>query len=220
MRELKQNLSSISHWLKHNDPDAYAALQPGLSHSEVDDFLGNSRFLLPEDFYALYQWHDGMTALETAIEDDLYVGVPYRFFPGYTFNSLQDAVELQEILHDDIEAIFLSEMRHNDGFWIEHSGILNTHFLPIFSSDHQEHICLLGKEDRAETSPLFHLFVESGIRLIYDNVHRTIQTIASCYDAGAYSIFEHTDGYKEHRLDEELAEQIRVQYNPRSADSI
>jgi hypothetical protein len=214
MIEIKHNLNKISKWLKKNQPNAYPALQAGLSKSEVDYFFESPRFLLPDEFYDLYRWHNGMSSLDVSME---YSMNPYQLFPGYTFNSIQDAIDIRSSLLDIMGNILLDKMRDEDGFWIEHSGILNNYLFPIFTLDFKDHICILGKEDNSEDSPLLRFFIEGDIYLIYDDLNSMMQTIASCYEVGAYYNFEYPDGYKELRCDERLAEEIRIQYNPKSA---
>ncbi len=199
MLEFQQNLNFIEEWLKHHQPDYYSALQPGLSRSELDEFLDPLPFCLPAEFYELYQWHDGMTSLD--LGSDIYNGSPYQLFPGYTFNPIQDAIDLRSHLVDDVGNLLLEKMRHEDGIWIEHSGILNHSFLPIFTLDCKEHIFIFGTKNKFEISPLFRYFSEGCLDFLYDDLESMMQTISACYKVGAYYNFEYSDGEKEVRCD-------------------
>ncbi|MBE9042255.1 hypothetical protein IQ235_15865 [Oscillatoriales cyanobacterium LEGE 11467] len=201
--------------MKHHQPDSYAALEPGLSRSELDYFLEPFPFLLPAECYELYQWHDGMTPLDMG--SDIYNGSPYQLFPGYTFNPIQEAIDLRSNIFESVENLLLYKMRHEEGIWIEHSGLLNCYFLPIFTLDLKEHICLLGTKETVERSYLFKFFSEGEIYFLYDSISSMMQTIAACYKVGAYYNFKYPDGDKEIRCDKNLAEEIRIQYNPNAA---
>ncbi len=206
MLEFQRNLDFISEWLRNNQPNSYDALQPGLDRSEIDYFLEPVPFLLPEEFYQLYQWRDGT----------LFLDDTSRLFPGYRFNSIRDALDLRLEISEIVEDWLLDKMRNEDGFWIEHSGVYNNYFLPIFSLDHEDHICILGKENKDEISPILSVFFEGGVHIKYDNLNSMMKTIAVCYEIGAYYNFEHPDGHKELYYDENLVEEIRAQYNPGS----
>lgn len=212
MLDFHKHLNFIGEWLKHYQPDYYSALQPGLSRSELESFLEPLPFLLPTELYELYQWHDGMMPLD--IGTDIFDGSPYQLFPGYTFNPIQDAIDLRSEIADDVGALLLEKMRDEDGIWIEHSGILNNYFLPIFTLDCKEHILIFGTKDKFEVSPLFRFLSEGDLNFWYDDLASMMQTISACYQVGAYYNFEYVDGEKEIRCNEKLAEEIRIQYNP------
>ena len=218
MLEFQQNLNFIEEWLKHHQPNSYSALQPGLSRAKLEYLLETLTFYLPTEFYELYQWHDGMMSLDFG--SDLYNGSPDQLFPGYTFNPIQDAIDLRSEIADDVGALLLEKMREEDGIWIEHSGILKNYFLPIFTLDCKEHLCLFGTTEKNEFSPLMRFFSEGEIYFLYDDLNRAVETIASCSQNGAYYTFEYPDGEKEVRCDEKREEEMRMFLNPKAANLI
>ncbi|WP_017660475.1 hypothetical protein [Baaleninema simplex] len=212
MSEFKNNLKIIKKWLKSNQPDYYSELQDGFDREELEDYLKPVPFLLPSEFYDLYQWHDGMT-----FDDDFFAA---QLFPGYTFNSLSVAFAIREEISEWVDDILLYRIRYENEIWIEHSGILNNYLLPIFTLDEFDHICILGKSDRREASPLISIYIQDSIFLAYDSLATAIKTIATCYQTGAYYNFELPDGEQELRDDPQQAKEVWKRYNPQSYNAL
>lgn len=60
MSILTEALERILIWLKQNAPSSASCLQPGLTYSEIENRVEELLFLLPNEFYDLYQWRNGV----------------------------------------------------------------------------------------------------------------------------------------------------------------
>jgi hypothetical protein len=85
-RGMIQSLDSILLWHQKNTP-ALAALQPGLSHSEIEKLASQHHVVLSEDVYALYGWRNGMRESRP-------------FFDVYRFVPLSEALATGDALHE------------------------------------------------------------------------------------------------------------------------
>jgi hypothetical protein len=85
-RGMIQSLDSILLWHQKNTP-ALAALQPGLSHSEIEKLANQHHVVLSEDVYALYGWRNGMQESRP-------------FFDLYRFVPLPEALVTGDALHE------------------------------------------------------------------------------------------------------------------------
>lgn len=209
MESFTSDLNFIKQWLKDNQPNAYNALQDGLSSTDIDRLLDSLPFFVPEEVKCLYRWHNGMKL--TMLRHDC------QLFPYYRFNPLEKAIRLRpDVSHLRPDVSFLDEIhfeyelhqmpQSEYEIMRKHSGVLNNYLLPLFSF-YEQHICLLGKSDKTESSPLIWICGEMGLGLMYDDLRSMFKTIRTCYEVGAYYDF-YDPG-----VDEELEEQIRNRYN-------
>lgn len=206
MEGFTSDLSFIKQWLKNNQPNAYNALQNGLSSTDIDHLLDSLPFFVPEEVKCLYRWHNGMKL--TMLRHDC------QLFPYYRFNPLEKAIRLRSDVSSVAEIHFenfeyeLHQMPQSEyEIMSKHSGVLNNYLLPLFSFDPKQHICLLGKSDKTESSPLLWICYGMGLGLMYDDLRSMFKTIRTCYEVGAYYDFYYPG------VDEELEEQIRNRYN-------
>jgi hypothetical protein len=88
MPNLEAAIDQIHRWIRDNAPHREALLQPPLTRQQMDDLLGNTGIVLPEEVYALYSWRNGVADEEC-------------FFPGYRFTPLEEAVEDMVRLWED-----------------------------------------------------------------------------------------------------------------------
>ena len=193
MSVLTQSLKRILNWLQLNQPSFASSLQPGLTHSEIQEKVKNLPFLLPGEFYELYHWRNGVAYGD----GDFAV-----FFPPYTFNSLEEALEQ-----------YYGLVKYAKNFaaknWIDFSEIWNDKWFPIFSFD-QEYMCIVGQKENKETSQILYNLKGAGeVSVQYISLTNMMQTIAECYEIGAYYISE----YGDLEIDEVRAEEIRFKYN-------
>lgn len=54
-------LNDLERVLNQVAPDAANRLQFGLTHAEIDQRITSFSWVLPQDAYALYQWHNGLS---------------------------------------------------------------------------------------------------------------------------------------------------------------
>ena len=52
-------IQRLDTWLKHNRPEYYQSLLPGLTEAELAEVERKLEVLLPDDFRALYSWRNG-----------------------------------------------------------------------------------------------------------------------------------------------------------------
>lgn len=61
MEELTALLISLENALNDKAPEVAQSLQPGLTRAEIDGLTAKFSWVLPEDVYQLYQWHNGLS---------------------------------------------------------------------------------------------------------------------------------------------------------------
>ena len=74
-QELKISLDKIQVWMKGHAPELASGLEAGLAKSGVEDLARRRGIAVPEEVYALYNWHNGQAA-------DLPFFDEYRFLPA------------------------------------------------------------------------------------------------------------------------------------------
>ncbi|OYD98753.1 hypothetical protein CDG77_04670 [Nostoc sp. 'Peltigera membranacea cyanobiont' 213] len=85
MSLLTDALDRILNWFQQNKPSYAFSLQPGLAYEEIEEKVKNLPFTLPREVYELYQWRNGMRICKGE--------KIAQFFHGYTFLSLEDAID-------------------------------------------------------------------------------------------------------------------------------
>ncbi|WP_375510108.1 SMI1/KNR4 family protein [uncultured Nostoc sp.] len=85
MSLLTDALDRIINWLQQNKPSYASSLQPGLTYEEIEKKVKNLPFSLPREVYELYQWRNGMRICKGE--------KIAQFFHGYTFLSLENAID-------------------------------------------------------------------------------------------------------------------------------
>lgn len=89
MRTLEEAIDQIHRWMHDHAPHREALLQPPLTRQQIDDLVGATQVLLPEEAYTLYEWRNGIADRQC-------------LFPGYQFNLLPEALEdLGGLYHDE-----------------------------------------------------------------------------------------------------------------------
>lgn len=195
MSVLIDYLNYILRWLEQNKPSFAESLQPGLSQLQIRERLENEfPLFLPTEFYELYQWRNGVS-----YGDEDFA----RFFPGYTFYSLEYAIDqYQELVEDAEEFAEISDLDSSDTW--------RHNLLPIFSFNMEDYICILGSDTPQKTYPMLEFFGETRESIIrYDSLTSMMKTIVECYITEVYYL--NVDGYIE--VDYSREESIRRQYN-------
>lgn len=178
MSNLTDSLELILSWLQENKPSFASSLQPGLSRAEIQDMLGDEFTLrLPNDFYELYQWRNGIPYGDEEV---------ISFFPGFAFNSLEYALDQHADIVDGSSMNFM-ERSFNLGKYTAN----NTDLLPIFTRDSEEHLYILGSEKQLNPAPIVHYYAEfGGPTIAYESITDMMQIISECYREGAYYFSE------------------------------
>lgn len=192
MSLITESLEKIFRWLEHNQPSFASALQPGLTNLDIEEKTKDSNFYLPSEIYELYRWRNGVDYGEEGFA---------RFTPNCIFSSLEYALDQYNEL---IETFGESEDYPNN------FSIWNSNWFPIFSLE-QEYLFVVCSSERRETSPIYHLLIESGNAwLKYTSLSSMLLTISECYESNVYYI--NNDG--DFEVDEQREETIRAKYNP------
>lgn len=61
MTKLTEALDQLDHVLNQVAPDVANRLQPGLTCTDIEQAIAKFSWSLPQDGYALYQWHNGLS---------------------------------------------------------------------------------------------------------------------------------------------------------------
>lgn len=61
MTKLTEALDQLDHVLNQVAPDVANRLQPGLTRTDIEQTISKFSWSLPQDGYALYQWHNGLS---------------------------------------------------------------------------------------------------------------------------------------------------------------
>jgi len=211
MSVLIEAANRILSWLMVNKNSYALALQAGLSYSEIQEKTKNLPFKLPMEVIELYQWRNGTK------DSEQYTA---RFFPAFTFNSLDQAlIHYKELIDFSEESGQISKYDPvtNDSWeeTIDPSEIYNPMWFPIFTFKNQWHSYLaIGGENEDATSVILDFSIEDSTPYPkYESLTKMLLTIAECYEVGAYY-----SGEISIRSNSDQAKSIRVKYNPTLED--
>ncbi|MEH1934323.1 MAG: hypothetical protein V7L14_11495 [Nostoc sp.] len=202
MSLLTDALDRILNWLQQKKPFYASSLQPGLVYEEIEEKVKSLPFRLPREVYELYQWRNGMCCIGKGEKIA-------QFFHGYTFLSLENAIDqynqLME-LWDDAELDYewnkdlneeLAEMVDmTNGFIIPelnkeenelqveivNADIWKSDWFPIFYHDPQSYIIVACKHQYfAFISEIYLETMEDGEpEIIFDSLTNLMLGIAEC----------------------------------------
>jgi cell wall assembly regulator SMI1 len=60
MSKLTARLEFISDWVASKNLESFDCKSLGLTMQEIDDITKSLPFRIPDEFYELYQWHNGV----------------------------------------------------------------------------------------------------------------------------------------------------------------
>ncbi|NJK63446.1 MAG: SMI1/KNR4 family protein [Synechococcaceae cyanobacterium SM2_3_1] len=153
-------LEKIEKWLVDNNPTLANALQPGLDNQEITNKLMNVNFNFPEEFYTVYNWHNGVGS-----------GI-YRWqscvFPGYGLISLEQGLDWY---HD-----FLEINKHVE---VE---IWRPEWYPIFAFDIKDIYSLILQDAKTESCPVTRIYTVGENIIAAPSLTKLIEAIADCYE--------------------------------------
>ncbi|WP_052672563.1 hypothetical protein [Aliterella atlantica] len=107
MTELIELLPLVDTVLKQTLPKIASRLQPGLTHTNIQEKTAAYSWVLPQDAYNLYQWHDGLS------------GTPGKL------NLAQKLIRFKEKWHGQLSG------RENEIHWLLGDRLIIAKFLPL-----------------------------------------------------------------------------------------
>lgn len=206
--ELINALNRILIWLQQNKPDYVECLQPGLSKVEIDNLVQDLPFTIPQEIYELYQWQNGAKGEGMDIA---------ALFGGWSFYPLERVIldyqsaqeKTKNLLFQKIPLIKMSQFNpYIDNF---------SPFLIFQHADEWRHEGSLWLNNNLGFCPVvFDYFDQGNLELtrMYTSLTSMMQTIAECYETGAYYInleLIHLGRFINHAPEKE--EQIWLKYN-------
>ncbi|MEC4811699.1 MAG: HEAT repeat domain-containing protein, partial [Scytonema sp. PMC 1069.18] len=175
--ELTNALNQILKWIKKNKPWYVKYLQPGLSRGEIENLVRDLQIQLPSEVYELYQWRNG------ASEGDLGQETAW-LFQNWTFKPLQEVVAQYKKSLSNQPNRDLSRNQCNSYF-------SNFERLEIFYNPWQSQTGLILINTILDFCPvILEYFDEGDLSILqkYTSITTMMQTMAECYETGAYYI--------------------------------
>ncbi|WP_055077393.1 SMI1/KNR4 family protein [Pseudanabaena sp. 'Roaring Creek'] len=149
---LTNALSRIDTFLSQNYPAQFAKLGGSLSEEQINDLGKDIPCVLSKEVRELYKWHNGSG----------YSPIWHNY---YYISSLQDAVEMYEIL----------------------STFPDSWELSFFSPFIFDEIEFLFVDCNKEESPVWYIFWEDmGTEMLWTSLTKMMESIAEAYETGAY----------------------------------
>lgn len=174
-------------WLQQNQPEFAASFLPGLNDEQIQELTAYLPYQLPEEIYELYRWRNGTRERQKIL-----------FHPSISILSLKEALIVAK------ESIDISD---NTEFEFRFEG---NRVFPFIDDDGDLCVVKCTKE-KQKYSPIISIFAECDeLDIIYTNLTTMMQTVAECYETGAYYLIE--DGFVEE--DENKVAEILRKYNP------
>jgi len=180
--DLTNALNRILTWLKQNKSNYVNCLQPGLSKTEIDQIVQDLPFTIPSEIYELYQWRNG--AIEN---DDDMAGL----FAGWSFYPLQELVSNYKKGEKDPQRVGIKRLLNLESsdlaFYINKLTPLNVFYnLYLWGWEFSSSIWL---NQNLVSHPVVFDWLEQGdfeVIAMYTSLSTMMQTIAECYETGAY----------------------------------
>jgi cell wall assembly regulator SMI1 len=207
MSVLIEALERILAWLLTNQPSYALALQPGLTYDQIQEKIKGLPFKLPTEVIELYQWRNGTK------DSDQHTA---RFFPGFTFNSLDQAlIHYNELIDFSVKSgrILCFDPISKDSWEenIEPSDRYNTIWFPMFACENKDYYLAIGNENQEVSTAILNFSIEDPDTYPkYESLTKMMLTIAECYEENIYHLLEFGIGVN----NEEQEESIRLKYNP------
>jgi hypothetical protein len=181
---LVAKLEKFDQWLQQYEPDIYDSLNPGISREQIDKLLDPVGLAIPEEVYALYQWHDGQN------------GGIAELVPGFDFLPLWQMVNDYNMSRDVLE----------DEGW-------NKYWLPVFHIGRDSLLAIAHEENPVRT-PIYSYGLEDGTLYLWtENLEAMVDTLYDCYKAQLMGI-EALKKKEYIDLDSKEIELVRRGYNP------
>ena len=188
MSTLTNCLNRIMNWLQQNQPEFAASFLPGLNDEQIQDIVKDLPYQLPEEIHELYRWRNGIRN-----GTKLYI----LFHPFSEFLSLKEALEVAQ------ESIDIFEDTEDE---LRFEG---NRLFPFIDDNGDLFVvrCTTEKQDNSPVISVQAEYYEPNI--VYTNLTTMMQTVAECYETGAYYIND--EGFIEE--DENKVAEILRKYN-------
>jgi hypothetical protein len=189
---LTNALDAILLWLSTNLPEYVDVFQPGLTRFRIQDLTEFLEFVLPEDFYQLYQWRNGVR-----YEPMKTLGPVFYFLPIDEVVSFRDWANSNILVSDDCIP------RYKNG-----------PVLPIIQSNCEYYALVLGRNPQEACVVLLDEIGDAVLR--YDSISSMMKSIAQCFESGAYYLNE--DGLVDEDI--RLSSRIISNLNPKTCKEV
>lgn len=162
MSELTDALRRIESWLQHHAPSMLETLLPGLTEPEIEQATTDLPFYMPDDLCELYQWRNG---------NAMSVDYGASFLPAYVLNPLEVAVK-----------------RYQQEVNFQGWEMWDQRWLPLFQYECDYFFAEVGKPVQSPSKIREFFREDPSYNLVYHSLTSMMQTIAECYETGAYWI--------------------------------
>lgn len=170
MESLLTSLDKIIDIWQQDREDLIELIQAGLSVQDIQGYIANLPFQLPQEVYQLYHWRNGIQIPE-------FHDISLDFIPGFWFLPLAETLKGYE---------HVREFKNNCTFLQDKA--YHRPWFPILSSD-LGYFLVLGDKNMCISSPVFFLSWNSGDLIFearYPSLTSMMTAIAECYESGAY----------------------------------
>jgi hypothetical protein len=193
MDTLLTTLTRLDEYFASRRPIFAENLLPGLSVQEIDEVVADLPFRLSEEFYVLYQWHNGV---DISVKDSLRFDSYVRFF-----SPLNICLKNYH---------FLMKLKWDCDF---DDDEINPKWFPIISNNGESYFFTKGATDQTSSSELIYLWASEdwSFEPNYESIESFVKSIYECYIAGVYDI---DDNEEVICTNEKLEEEIHRKYNP------
>jgi len=165
MSSLTNSLNRIMNWLQQYQPEFAASFLPGLNDEKIQELTKNLPYQLPEEIHELYRWRNGTTERQKII-----------FHPSMSILSLEEALIVAK------ESIDICD---NTELEIRFEG---NRLFP-FIDDDGDLFAVKCTQEKQNDSPIIWTFLEDDqLDIVYTNLTTMMQTVAECYETGAYYV--------------------------------
>lgn len=171
MPEILDHLESV---LRTNSPQVLATLRPGISLEQISQLEQQYHAQIPDDIKAIYEWHDGASAMTTTNYLD--------FIPIHRFVPLEDMLEEKA---DEAKGAAAGTLAQHAAY-------------RVFAGYRDNWYCLLDDGSgngyffdptrKPAEGAIFCAFVEDNEFTFFPSAKNLMAGIARCYEQGAYRI--------------------------------
>lgn len=173
-------------WLQQNQPHFAASFIPGLNDEQIQELTSHLPYQLPEEIHELYRWRNGTKERQKTL-----------FHPSISILPLEEALVVAR------ESIDIFDNTEDE---LRFEG---NRLFPFIDDDGDLYVVKCIKE-KQKSSPIISIFAEyDELDTVYTNLTNMMQTIAECYETGAYYLID--DGFLEE--DENKVAEILRKYN-------
>jgi cell wall assembly regulator SMI1 len=147
-------------------------LATGVSRAEIGTQVDSLSLRLADEVHDYFGWRNGLRTTRDA---------DYELFPGFTVLSLEEALADHRMLVDTA-----NQVAQQAG--VPASSLWNERWFPLFRDAGGNYHVTLADGRPAPTAPIYAVVREDpeSAYLAYDNLTSLTQTVAACFQAGAF----------------------------------